>query len=97
MQDPRQLSVVILRFGGLLGSVSVSYRILYLPPGVTDPSNGVADTTSPSSGSVRMEFGDGSAALTVNISSEAVLEPQSHFYIELTDVVLNESRSHDTV
>ena len=89
-QDPRQLTATIVRFGGVIGTISVGYHVLYLPPGVTDASQGLSDMLMGATGSVRLGAGEGSASITVNISSEALLEPESNFYINITDVVLTE-------
>ena len=89
-QDPRQLTATIVRFGGVIGSISVGYRVLYLPPGVTDASQGQSNMLMGATGSVRLGASEGSASITINISSEALLEPESNFYVNITDVMLTE-------
>lgn len=89
-QDPRQLTATIVRFGGVIGTISVGYRVLYFPPGVTDASQGQSGILTGATGSVRLGAGEGSASIVVNISSEALLEPESNFYVNITDVMLTE-------
>ena len=79
-----------MRFGGVIGTISVGYRVLYFPPGVTDASQGRSDILMGATGSVRLGAGEGSASVIVNISSEAPLEPESNFYVNITDVMLTE-------
>ena len=79
-----------MRFGGVIGSISVGYQVLYLPPGVTDASQGQSTMLMGATGSVRLGAGEGSVSIAVNISSEALLEPESNFYINITDVMLTE-------
>ena len=80
----------IVRFGGLFGSISVGYRVLYLAPGVTDPDQGQGNVVSSSSGSLQMDADQSLVSLTLNISASAILEPSSSFYVNITEVMLTE-------
>jgi G-protein coupled receptor 98 len=89
--DPRQLQLQVARSGGLFGSISVGYRVLYLPPGETDPARGQSNVVSSSSGSVQMGPNQSTSSLVLNISSSAILEPSSNFYVNITEVMLTET------
>ena len=83
-QSERTLSFDILRTGGSVGEVTVQYRVLYLPAGVSDISEGTSGVVSPATGSTKLSEGVTRQNVTVSIFTNAFLDADSNLYVEIT-------------
>ena len=72
-----------------VGQVLAQYRILYLPPGNSNPSQGQAGVVAAETGSVQLLNGQTSANVTVVLYSNAFLEENALIYVEVNDTELN--------
>ena len=96
IQNPRRLELTIARNGGSEGVIIVEYSITYLPPGVTDPVMGDTSIFTNAASSVTMSDGEAEAIVQVNIASNAFLEQEGSFWLNLTGVLLS-SREYLTI
>ena len=84
----RTLSFGLTRTGGTTGDILVQYRIIYLPPGISDPFEGTSGDVAPGTGSIQMLSGQSSANVTVSIFEDGFLDEGSRLYAEITTVQL---------
>ena len=70
----------------------MEYSIIYLPPGVSDPSMGTASVFTNAAGSITMMDGEAAADIQVDITPNAFLEQEGSFWLNLTRVLLSSSK-----
>ena len=83
------MELTIARNGGSEGVIIVEYSITYLPPGVTDPAMGDTSIFTNAASSVTMSDGEAEAIVQVDIASNAFLEQEGSFWLNLTGVLLS--------
>ena len=77
-----------MRSGAANGIIAVEYRVSYVPPGsLLNPSQ-AAPVLAMETGSVQMEGGQPSVALSISILEDAFLDPEGEFYAEINDTIL---------
>lgn len=72
-----------------MGIIIVEYSIVYLPPGVTNPAMGDTSVFANAAGLITMSNGEAEASIQVNIASNAFLEQEGSFWLNLTGVLLS--------
>ncbi len=77
-----------MRSGGLSGEITVEYRILYLPAGVTDITKGTSGEVTTGTASVTIAEGVASQDVNVTIFSDGFLDEGSRLYVEITGTQL---------
>lgn len=88
MQAPRELRLAVNRTGGAVGGLAVDYSILYLPAGITDPSQVDASTVLDLSGSVQLQGGQTLGDFSVAVDDSAFLESGGLFMARLDNVTI---------
>lgn len=81
--------MTIARNGGSEGVIIVEYSVIYLPPGVSNPAMGDSSILTNAANSVMMLHGQAEANVTVGIASNAFLEQEGSFWLNLTGVILS--------
>ena len=76
------------RSGDSLGTIRIDYGIVYLPVGVTDPTQGDLSVVTMATGSVQLQGGQVSREFSVTISEDAFLEPRANFHVYLNSTTL---------
>lgn len=71
----------------------MDYSVVYLPPGVLDPAMGDISVFLNAASSVMMLNGEAEASVLINIASNAFLEPEGSFWLNLTGVLLSSRES----
>ena len=82
------------RSGDSLGTIRIDYGIVYLPVGVTDPTQGDPSVVTMATGSVRLQGGQVSTEFRVTISEDAFLEPRANFHVYLNSTTLTGGGTH---
>ena len=82
MQTPRELRLVVVRTLGDIGTISVDYTIMYLPPGASEGAVAVE------MGSERLQGGQSSRDFSVTIPESMFLEPEGTFSAIITNTSL---------
>jgi len=72
----------------------VEYTVVYLPPGTTDPSNGDISVFTNQANSVNMLGGQTEVTVEVDIATNAFLEQEGFFWINVTEVLLSSCKIH---
>ena len=85
------MSFTLSRSQGTAGQVEVLYRVLYLSPGVTDPSNGESGVASSPTNTATFPAGTSSLDVSLSLLSSAFLEENALIYIELVLAELTDS------
>ena len=86
--------MIIARNGGSEGIIIVEYSVVYLPPGVSNPAMGDTSILTNAANSVMMSDGQAEANITVGIASNAFLEQEGSFWLNLTGVLLSSCKSY---
>ena len=86
--------MIIARNGGNEGVIIVEYSVVYLPPGVSNPAMGDSSILTNAANSVKMSDGQAEANITVGIASNAFLEQEGSFWLNLTGVLLSSCKSY---
>lgn len=76
------------RIGDAIGIVAVDYTIVYLPAGVTDPTQVDASTAPVLSGSVQLQGGQTLRDFSVTIDDTTFLETGGQFMATLVNVTI---------
>ena len=82
MQTPRELRLVVVRTLGDIGTISVDYTIMYLPPGAAQ------DAIVVEMGAERLQGGQSSRDFSVTIPESMFLEPEGTFSAVITNTSL---------
>lgn len=86
--------MITARNGGSEGIIIVEYLVVYLPPGVSNPAMGDTSILTNAANSVMMSDGQAEANITVGIASNAFLEQEGSFWLNLTGVLLSSCKSY---
>ena len=73
----------------------MEYTAVYLPPGTTDPVNGDTSVLTNQANSVNMLGGQTEVTIEVNIATNAFLEQEGFFWINVTGVLLSSCKWQD--
>lgn len=68
--------------------INVEYSVVYLPPGTINPAMGDTSIFTNAASSVIMSAGEAETNVRLNIASNAFLEQEGSFWINLTRVLL---------
>ena len=83
------MELTIARNGGSEGVIIVEYSVIYLPLGVSDPTMGDTSVFTNAASSVIMSDAESEANVQVDIASNAFLEQEGSFWLNLTGVLLS--------
>lgn len=72
-----------------VGQVLAQYRILYLSPGNSNPSQGQSGVVAPATESTQLLNGQTAANVTVVLYSNAFLEENALIYVEVNNTELS--------
>ena len=80
--------MTIVRAGGSEGVITIEYYAVYLPPGTTDPANGDMSVFTNAANSATMLGGQAQETVRIDIATNAFLEQEGSFWINITGVLL---------
>ena len=80
----------VVRSGDTTGTIAVDYWVTYLPADISEPAEGDSSVFAAAIGSVRLQGGQQSAEVDVNILNEAFLDEDAQFYVKLNSTYLVE-------
>ena len=85
------MSFSLTRSQGTSGEVVVVYSILYLPPGVTDPSSGMSGVAAASTSTATFPSGHATIDVKLNLLTTGMLEENALVYIQLVSAELSDT------
>lgn len=83
------MSFTLTRSQGTTGEVVVVYSILYLPPGVTDPSSGMSGVAAAATSTATFPSGHATVNAKLNLLTTGMLEKGALVYIQLVSAELS--------
>uniref|UniRef100_A0A1X7VF86 Staphylococcus aureus surface protein A n=3 Tax=Amphimedon queenslandica TaxID=400682 RepID=A0A1X7VF86_AMPQE len=89
----RVMSFTLTRSQGTTGEVVVVYSILYLPPGVTDPSSGMSGVAAAATSTATFPNGHSTVNAKLNLLTTGMLEEAALVYIQLVSAELSDAGS----